>query len=324
VIGLDRKMADSVIPVVDFEIMGLNAEKNPPKDEESLRKLAEDIYTAFSTIGFVYLKNHGISDTEISDVRKAGDEFFTLPADVKRKYTRASDGSNFGWVSLERESLNPSRPGDLKEAFNVCELHDETRKWPDQEAPEFKLGVTTFFKRCTNLANRILDVIGIGLDLKDPRWLSQVHGGIGNLDNATALRLLYYPPLPEKSDVKPGQVRCGEHSDYGSITLLFQDDVGGLEVLPVSGRYTPAKPIPGTVLVNIGDLMQRWTADKLVSTKHRVLIPKEELKQRIVRRSLAFFVHPDDKVMIECLDGSNKYPPITSMGYLQQRFAATY
>ena len=66
VIGLDRKMADSVIPVVDFEIMGLNAEKNPPKDEESLRKLAEDIYTAFSTIGFVYLKNHGISDTEVN------------------------------------------------------------------------------------------------------------------------------------------------------------------------------------------------------------------------------------------------------------------
>lgn len=66
--------------------------------------------------------------------------------------------------------------------------------------------------------------------LKDPHWLSQVHGAIGTLDNATALRLLHYPPLPDKYNIKPGQVRCGEHSDYGSITLLFQDEIGGLEV----------------------------------------------------------------------------------------------
>lgn len=65
---------------------------------------------------------------------------------------------------------------------------------------------------------------------KDPHWLSQVHGAIGTLDNATALRLLHYPPLPDKYNIKPGQVRCGEHSDYGSITLLFQDEIGGLEV----------------------------------------------------------------------------------------------
>ena len=73
--------------------------------------------------------------------------------------------------------------------------------------------------------------------LQDPKWLSQVHGGIGTAENATALRLLYYPPLPEDSDIKPGQVRCGEHSDYGSITLLFQDDVGGLEVRDILKTY---------------------------------------------------------------------------------------
>jgi len=318
------KMADGTIPVVDFGIMGLNCKAPPSHDDESVKALAEKIYTAFSTIGFVYLTNHGISDTEISDIRKVGDDFFNLEVDVKRQFTRPSDGRNFGWVSLERESLNPSRPGDLKEAFNICELEDDTQKWPDQEVSEFKPVVTAFYKKCTALTCRILDVISMGLKLKDPNWLSQVHGAIGTSENPTALRLLYYPPIPENSGIKPGQVRCGEHSDYGSITLLFQDNVGGLEVLPVNGEYTPAKPIAGTVLVNIGDLMQRWTADELLSTKHRVLIPEEELKRRVVRRSLAFFVHPDSEVMIECLDGSNKYPPITSMGYLQQRFAATY
>ncbi|RMX46421.1 hypothetical protein pdam_00000618 [Pocillopora damicornis] len=279
------KMVERTIPVVDFAVMGLNREKPPTLNEESVRVLADQIHKAFSTIGFVYLTNHGISEKEIAEVRQAGDGFFNLSTQVKKPFIRPTDGRNFGWVSLERESLNPSRPGDLKEAFNVCELHDETQ---------------------------------------DPHWLSQVHGAIGTLDNATALRLLHYPPLPDKYNIKPGQVRCGEHSDYGSITLLFQDEIGGLEVLPVDGKYTPAVPIPKTVLVNIGDLMQRWTADRLISTKHRVLIPEEEVKQRIVRRSLAFFVHPDNEVMIECLDGSNKHPPITSMGYLQQRFAATY
>lgn len=311
-------------PVVDFGIMGLNCQNPPSLDGESVQLLADKIHTAFSTIGFVYLTNHGISDAEISEVRKVGDGFFHLPTDVKKQFIRPSDGRNFGWVSLERESLNPRRPGDLKEAFNVCELQDETQRWPDQQVPEFRPTVTSFFNKCKHLTFRILDVVALGLKLKDPKWLAQVHGSIGTSENATALRLLYYPSLPDESTIKPEQVRCGEHSDYGSITLLFQDSVGGLEVLPVNGTYTPARPIPGTVLVNIGDLMQRWTADKLISTKHRVLIPDEERKQRIVRRSLAFFVHPDSEVMIESLDGSNKYAPITSMGYLQQRFAATY
>ena len=89
-------------------------------------------------------------------------------------------------------------------------------------------------------------------------------------------------------------------------------------------QYIPATPIPGTIVVNIGDLMQRWTADRLKATKHRVLIPPEELRKRQNRQSMAFFVHPDDEVMIECLDKSNKYQPIGSLEYLNQRFSATY
>lgn len=262
-------MVERTIPVVDFGVMGLDLDKPPSLDEESVRILADQIHIAFSTIGFVYLTNHGISEKEIAEVRQAGDGFFNLSTEVKKHFIRPTDGKNFGWVSLERESLNPSRPGDLKEAFNVCELHDETLRWPDQEVPEFKPVVTSFFNKCKDLAFRILDVIGIGLNLQEPSWLSQVHGAIGTLGNATALRLLHYPPLPDKCSIKPRQVRCGEHSDYGSITLLFQDEIGGLEVLPVDGEYTPATPIPKTVLVNIGDLMQRWTADKLISTVRR-------------------------------------------------------
>lgn len=92
-----------------------------------------------------------------------------------------------------------------------------------------------------------------------------------------------------------------------------------------SGKgYVPATPIPGTMVVNIGDLMQRWTADGLVATKHRVCIPEIETKKSISRQSMAFFVHPDDDYLIKCLDGSNKYEPITSLDYLNYRFSVSY
>ena len=91
------------------------------------------------------------------------------------------------------------------------------------------IAITIILLHKTQNLNHIIYYCHINI-LQDPKWLSQVHGGIGTAENATALRLLYYPPLPEDSNIKPGQVRCGEHSDYGSITLLFQDDVGGLEV----------------------------------------------------------------------------------------------
>lgn len=96
----------------------------------------------------------------------------------------------------------------------------------------------------------------------------------------TTLRSNYYSPISK--DVKPGQLRCGKHLDYGSITLLFQDDVGGLEVKPNGADYIPVTPIPGTVVVNLGDLMQQWT----LATKHRVVIPNEEAILRKERQSV--------------------------------------
>lgn len=150
--------------------------------------------------------------------------------------------------------------------------------------------------------------------------LQRTHGKFGIRENKTTLRLLYYPAMTE---LKEGQVRLGEHSDYGTITLLFQDQIGGLEILQKEG-FVPARPIEGTILVNIGDLLQRWTNDKLVSTIHRVVVPHEELRRLTARQSMAFFVHPDNDVIIECLDGSGHYPPITSLEYLNQRLVATY
>ncbi|XP_066540577.1 uncharacterized protein [Hoplias malabaricus] len=133
--------------------------------------------------------------------------------------------------------------------------------------------------------------------------------------------VLYYPPV-ESMNVKEDQLRCGEHSDYGSITLLFQSKEGGLQIRNRKKEFIDAPSIPGTVLVNIADLMQRWTSDVFVSAVHRVLLPPPGDKR--TRQSLAFFVQPEDDSIITCCDGSETYPPVKTLDYFVSRFNDTY
>lgn len=297
------------IPVVDLSLASTQATET-----------ASALVKAFSEIGFVYLRNHGIPAKQVSDIVDITQKFFNLPQDTKMKYLRGED--NFGYVQMEMESLNPERPhGDLKEAFNFTPTTNQ--RWPETEVPRMREELEAFWDSCAGLSLQVLELTARGLGL-DPEAFTKYHHLVrGNTEhvNTTTVRALHYPPV---ATVKAGQVRCGEHSDYGSITLLFPDMIGGLEVKARDVGYIPATPIPDTVVVNIGDLMQRWTSDKLVSTKHRVLIPEEEVKQQLGRRSIAFFVQPDNEALIECVDGSHKYEPITSLQYLQQRFSVTY
>ncbi|KAF3706203.1 1-aminocyclopropane-1-carboxylate oxidase [Channa argus] len=144
--------------------------------------------------------------------------------------------------------------------------------------------------------------------------------GVTADENGTTLRSLYYPPVNSEK-AKEGQLRCGEHSDYGTITLLFQNS-DGLQVRRRSGEFICAPTIPGAVLINVADLMQRWTSDQFVSVLHRVLLPP--VGDCSTRQSLAFFVQPDDEALITCCDGSNKYPPVSAGAYLIERFNDSY
>ena len=308
----------SHIPVIDFSTCGLDVERRL-LDQEAMARVGEHVRSAFSTAGFCYLRGHGIDQTAVDHYMDISREFFQLPVEAKEKHARGTD-TNFGWVAVEREKLNPERPGDLKEAFNFDLPDDDSSKWPNEA---FEVASRDMFNICSQLAYRVCDVLSVGLGLGED-FIRNAHKNIGKNGNCTALRSLYYPPLAADSSLKPGQIRLGEHSDYGSITLLFQDDVGGLEVDVPGVGFVPATPIPGTVVVNIGDLMQRWTADALTATKHRVLIPEAEVKKRKCRQSIAFFVHPDNDYIIKCLDGSDKYEPVSSLDYLNYRFSLTY
>ena len=310
----------SEIPIVDFS--PFNICENFDETKPEMHKLAQEIYDAFTSVGFTYIKNHGIPESEISKLFHVAEKFFKQPNKEKQRFERQTVTSTFhGWLAAGRELVDPSKPFDFKEAYDITEPYNNSLSWPDRDCSDFKETVERFFQSSEQLTHRILDLVCVGLKINDRRLFRKCHKKMGTPENKTTLRLLYYPVV---KNLREGQLRLGEHTDYGTITLLFQDQVGGLEVLSKKKEFTPARPIEGTILVNIGDLLQRWTNDKLVSTCHRVVVPKEELFHLKPRQSVAFFVRPDNGVMIECLDGSNHYPPITALEYTKQRFNATY
>uniref|UniRef100_A0A8C2EPP2 Si:dkey-10o6.2 n=1 Tax=Cyprinus carpio TaxID=7962 RepID=A0A8C2EPP2_CYPCA len=306
------------IPVVDFNVYELGKTN---VSDDSLEKLSDELRKAFSEVGFVYLKNTGINQDEVEKVMGVSKKFFFLPENIKKPFSRGnfSCDVNHGWVSLEKESLNPRRPGDLKEAFNTTSLRADIN-WPSEGVDDFRDVHVSFYLRCKELSLRVLRVMALGLNLEAEVFLS-AHKHIGSDVNGTTLRTLYYPPV-NSTCVKENQLRCGEHSDYGSITLVFQSSEGGLQVLNRAGEFISAPSIPGTVLINIADLMQRWTSDIYVSAVHRVLLPPAG--DSSTRQSLVFFVQPDDEAVISCCDGSDKYPPVKSVDYLLSRFKESY
>ncbi|SRR5579883_83611 len=306
------------IPVIDFS-------QFTDGDATARKIVVEQIYQACHEIGFMYLENDGITEDIKSRVFAQSKYFFDLPSTLKQQLAWTDELSNQGYVGIERERLDPSKPGDLKEAFNVGKLGGRGRQgglgggvFPISLAED--PWIIAFYEACTGVANGVLQAFALALQLSEDFFATR-----HDQQNHT-LRLLHYPPLQQPP--KMGQVRAGEHSDYGSMTLLFQDEVGGLEVQTASGQWIAAPPIPGTVVVNTGDLMQRWTNHVFCSTKHRVVIPNDERVNQS-RYSVAFFCHPNDDTEIVCLESCQGdrlpiYPPISAGDYLIRRLQATY
>ncbi|KAJ8249136.1 hypothetical protein GJAV_G00231550 [Gymnothorax javanicus] len=305
------------IPVVDFEVYKLGVEDVA---DEGLRALSAELKSAFTEVGFAYLKNTGISQQEIDAIMDISKKFFLLPEEEKLSLLRGTSHANHGYVRSGTERLNACRPCDLKESFNITPW-TSSAKWPSEELlPGFQEMQMGFFQRCKELSLHVLRVLGLSLGLDSDVFLCK-HTRIGADQNGTTLRILNYPPVKAES-VEDGQVRCGEHSDFGTFTMVFQGPGGGLQVLSRSGEYISAPTIPGTVLINIADLLQRWTGDVFVSAVHRVMLPPSGENRG--RQSVVFFVHPDDEATIICCDGSNKYPPVNALEYLNERFRSSY
>jgi isopenicillin N synthase-like dioxygenase len=190
-----------------------------------------------------------------------------------------------------------------------------------------------FFTDCSSLIHAILHALAISLSLPSEEQLSKTHA-----QSLFQLRLLHYPPIPASLLSSGSHSRISAHSDFGTLTLLFQDSIGGLEIEdPHSrGTFRAVNPVPGTVLVNVGDLMERWSNGRWRSTVHRVVAPpsavegQEEGNLCKARYSIPFFATADPDTVIEALPGCwgegnlKKFESVTAWEYVQMRMAALY
>ncbi|XP_066942656.1 uncharacterized protein [Macrobrachium rosenbergii] len=313
---MEYKNSKNLIPTVDLGDLGLAHEGEP--SEREWTRVAKEITDAFEKVGFVYLSRHGIPDGRIKKLFEASAAFFNLPQQDKDKYSWDLE-TYCGYVPVNREKLNPTSVSEVKETYNIKRADEP---FPDEAVPEFRGAMRDFVDSCERLASRILISMALGLDIHR-NFFVDAHSRVFREGNSTALRMINYPPIIEEK--LPNSTRCGPHTDYGTLTLLFQDDIGGLQVRDQStGNWVDAGAIPGTVLVNIGDLMQFWTSGKFTATEHRVIIPVEEDLRRQSRRSIAFFLNPDDDKVISPLDGSSKFDPVTCEEYIRMRISQSY
>jgi len=287
----------------------------------------------------------------VSRVFASSARFFARPQSEKDSLGWTTPQSNRGYVAIGREKLatldetedidiqRGSIP-DLKETMEIGRegIDGLPNQWPDHiddEGKDFKETMLSFFEMCKNLHRLIMSAIALGMNLPEHFFDGYVNDGDNNL------RLLHYPPVRKQTfQSNPNQVRAGEHSDYGSVTLLFQDRHGGLQVRSPKGTFVDATPIADTIVVNAGDLLARWSNDTIKSTRHRVIEPPKPTGQDPendssetypARYSVAYFCNPNTNKVIEALPGTwgddiqvtKKYSDITTGDYLVQRLTAT-
>ncbi|XP_062029645.1 2-oxoglutarate-Fe(II) type oxidoreductase hxnY-like isoform X1 [Rosa rugosa] len=282
--------------------------------------------------GFFYLVNHGVEEELLGQVFDQSSKFFSLPLEVKSKLARKQ---NRGYTALFAENLDPSASskGDSKESFYFGPFEDETQnklnQWPPEDIlPSWRPTIESYYKKVLSAGKRLLSLIALALNL-DEDFFEKV----GDLNNHTAvLRLLHYPGELDSS----GQLGSSDeevlgasaHSDYGMITLLASNGVPGLQVCREKSKqprvWEDVLHIDGAFVVNIGDLMERWTNCLFQSTVHRVMPTGQE------RYSVAFFLDPNEETLVECLASCcneslpPRFPPIRSGDYLKERFRLTY
>ena len=306
--------------VIDFQDYGLNVDDISGASEETLKACGKNIVSVIKTYGYCYLKNHGVDENLLNDYMDVSRRFFEKPVEVKEKLPLGHD-CKFGWLKIEGEVLTPKRKtGDFKETFNY-QPYSGYENWPPVK--NFEALSKKFFDAGSALAFRLLDILALGLDI--PReYMRKAHHLAGQKGNSSQIRTLYYPPIPTDRTMKPDQVRLSEHTDYGTFSFNFQDSTGGLEIQNPEGEFVPVDPIPGTTVVAVGALLQRWTSDFLPGSVHRILIPEKENQRKRIRQALIFFFVPDDNCVIKCLDGSDKYEPILSRSYAEDKFSNQY
>jgi isopenicillin N synthase-like dioxygenase len=312
-----------MIPVIDL---------SQPEDV-----VVSELLQALTTIGFATLINHGVPSDTMDRAWTASQQFFALSEPQKLQYKYQGQESNRGYIPFQFETHGSGVAPDLKETFDIGKENDPVFQnvWPAELNDDatninpFRTDLLKYFETMDQLHLRILKWIGMGLQLEDVNFLVDRCN-----DQHENLRLLHYPSVViENEDMVRGNI----HSDYGTITLLLQDQVGGLKVQTVDGKWIPVPPVPGAIVLNVGDMLMRWSNNVLKATLHQVVAPPKSATNdgtmttttmASERYSMAFFCNANKDAMIECLPPCCQtkpalYPPINSHVYLTQRLKDT-
>lgn len=290
-------------------------------------RFVEALGTAFSEIGFVLVENHLVPEALQRRLYAVTEAFFALPPEAKERYIVPGTAGQRGYTPPNQEHAKDRSVPDLKEFFHVGpELNDPAdplfhrlprNVWPT-EVPHFRETVLEAYKLFFETGRQLLRAIALYLGLEEDYFEPRIHNG------PSLLRLLHYYPLPEGTPIPPGATRAAEHEDINLITLLIGASAEGLEVLTRSGTWLAPQVAPNQMVINVGDMLQRLTNNRLRSTTHRVTLPPPE-KRHLPRLSVPFFLHPRPEVSLACLpscidDAHPKaYPDITAEAFLEER-----
>ena len=284
---------------------------------------AEKIGRSFERFGFAIVADHGIPAGLIARAEAKAKEFFALPEAVKRSYHIAGGGGARGYTPFGIETAKGATAYDLKEFWHVGRELPEGHRYADTMAPNvwpteidgFRETFLTLYAAFETAGLRVLEAIARHLKLAPDYFEDTV------ADGNSVMRLLHYPPVPGDGP----NVRAGAHEDINTITLLIGAEEAGLQLLDRDGNWLPVTPKEGELVVNIGDMLQRLTNKRLVSTTHRVVNPPPERRGHS-RYSMPFFLHFRPDFLIEtlpnCIDAThpNLFPePITAHDFLQER-----
>jgi isopenicillin N synthase-like dioxygenase len=283
-----------------------------------------ELGAAYREWGFAGIRGHGIAKSLIDRAYRVFERFFALPPEVKMKYHRAGAGGARGYTPFGVETAKDSRYPDLKEFWHIGREIPRDSKyaevmapnlWP-VEIPEFRPAGYGLYDTLDRLGSRVLRALALHIDLAEDYFDDKTNSG------NSILRPIHYPPITTP-DVP--NVRAGAHEDINLITLLVGASAEGLEVKSRAGEWVAFTAEADTIVVNIGDMLQRLTNHVYPSTTHRVVNPPGE-KARKPRYSVPFFLHPNPDFVIDvlpsCVDAAhpNRYPaPITAHDYLQER-----
>lgn len=296
------------------------------QSENTRSQFVQKLGEAYSNIGFIALKNHGLSDADTKELYRIYQAFFNLPDPVKLKYHNEAVFGQRGYTPKGKEHAKGRNTGDLKEFYHVGQdlqpgddfyAEYPANIWPE-ELPEMKEISLKVFRTLENTGKEVLRAIAIYLRIPEDYFDDKVEKG------NSILRPIHYYPIDNPGEIPADAVRAAEHGDINLITLLMGASAEGLQVLRRDGQWISITALPEQIVVNVGDMLERLTNGVLKSTIHRVVNPPRE-KMGSSRYSIPFFMHPRSEMDLSCLencisdDHPKQFEDISAGEFLDER-----